>query len=163
MTLPVFGNLGIQLGGSYVRRGSTFSILQLGDIIYELNYAEFSALAKARVPLMGERVSLHLLAGPTVGMEVSCEGTIVATLQPITIVDECADEGPGDTIDTPTTALDFGVAGGAGVEVRIVERVGLSLELLYTLGLRSIYDGPLDQTVKNRAMTVQAGLVFPIR
>lgn len=56
--------------------------------------------------------------------------------------------------------VDFALAAGAGAEVAVTGRVGLSLDVVHTHGIRSIYDGELDRTSRNRATTVQAGLLF---
>ena len=158
LTVPVLSRIGIELWGAFTQRGATVAIFQLGEISYRLNYVQLSALGKATVPVTAERVSLHLLAGPAVGLETSCKGTFTSALQPIVLVDEC----DGDRLNTPSTSLDFGVVGGVGTHFALADRVGISLDFLYTLGLRSTYDGELDRAARNRDMTVQAGLVLPI-
>ena len=163
LTLPVSPNIGLRFGGAYAQRGNTLAVSRLGDLTYRLAYFELSALGKASFPLAGHPVSLHLLAGPAVGFQMSCEGEVYFALQQVTIVDECEDDGSQyDTIRTPGKTLDFGVVGGVGAQFAPAGPVGFSLDLLYTLGLRSIYDGDFDRTARNRAMTVQAGFVFQI-
>ena len=77
--------------------------------------------------------------------------TFTSPFQPIVSVEEC----DGERLNTPSTSLDFGVVGGVGTHFELADRVGLSLDLLYTLGLRSTYDGELDRAAKNRDITVQ--------
>ena len=158
LTVPVSSRLGIELWGALTQRGATITIFQVGEISFRLNSVQLSALGKATVPVTAERVSLHLFAGPAVGLETSCMGKFTSVLLPIALVEEC----DGDRLNTPSTSLDFGVVGGVGTHFALADWVGLSLDLLYTLGLRSTYDGELDRASKNRDMTVQAGLVLPI-
>ena len=158
LTVPVAPRIGIEFWGAFTQRGATVTISQLGELSYRLNYVQLSALGRATVPVNAERVSVHLFAGPAVGLETSCTGTFTSALQPIELADEC----DSDQLNTPSTSLDFGVVGGAGTHFALADRVGLSLDFLYTLGLRSTYAGELDRTARNRDMTVQAGLVLPI-
>ena len=158
LTLPVSPRIGVEFWGAFTQRGATISIFQLAEISYRLNYVQLSAMGKATVPVIADRVSIHLFAGPATALETSCEGTVTSVLQPIVSVDEC----DGDRLNTPSKRLDFGVVGGVGTHFELADRIGLSLDLLYTLGLRSTYDGELDRTARNRDVTVQAGLVLPI-
>lgn len=157
-TLALSGSLGLRLEGSYVQRGATWSDGKLGDVSARVDYAQLSALGSVSMPLAGSQISLHLLAGPAVARELSCEVKVEYALQPITLAGKCTDEETSN----PTHAIDVGVVGGASVQVGLAGRTALSLEFLYTYGLRSIYAGELDRTVHNRAMTIQGGLVFPI-
>ena len=157
-TLSLSQYLGLRLEGSYVQRGATWSDGKLGDVSALVDYAQLSALGRVSMPLVGSRISLHLLAGPAVAREMSCEVKVDYALQPITLAGKCTDE---ETYN-PTHAIDVGVVGGAGAQLGLMGRTALSLDFLYTYGLRSIYAGDLDRTVHNRAMTVQGGLVFPI-
>ena len=156
MTLPVSGALDLQLEGSYVPKGATFTLLQLGEVGLRLEYLQLSALAKAHVRFGGSRSSLYVLAGPTIARETSCEVTVVAVLQPITQVGSC----DGEELYTPTKDLDFALTGGAGVLFAVTGRMGLTLDVLYAHGLRSIYGGELEWTGYTRSATIQAGLLF---
>ena len=158
LTLPVPGPIALQLEASYLQKGATFSLLQLGDVDLWLDYVQVAALAKARLPIGGSRTSVYLLAGPAIAWEKSCDVTITLVLQPIIQMGNCEDE----EVRTRTKNVDFAVSGGAGVLLGVTGGMGLSLDVLYTRGLRSIYDGELDWTGHNRAFSVQAGLVFRI-
>ena len=157
-TLPLSHSLGLRLEGSYVQRGASWSDGKLGDVSAMVDYVQMSALGRVSIPLVGSRISVHMLAGPALARETSCEVKVDYALQPITLAGECTDE---ETYN-PTHAIDVGVVGGAGVQLGVVGRTALSLDFLYTYGLRSIYAGELDRTVHNRAITVQGGLVFSI-
>ena len=158
LTLPLSQSLGLRLEGSYVPRGVTWSDPKLGDVSVRVDYVQLSALGRVSIPLVGSRISLQLLAGPAIAREMSCEVQVDYALQPITLAGKCTDEATYN----PTHAMDVGVVGGAGVQMGVMGRMGLSLDFLYTYGLRSIYAGELDRTVHNRAMSLQAGLVFPV-
>jgi len=157
LILPVSGPLGLQLESSFVQRGATLSLLQL-DAEYAIDYVQFSALARAVLPLGGSRSSLFLVVGPVVARETACDVTVTLVLQQTTETTTCDDERLG----TPSKPVDFAIAAGAGAQLAVTGRMGVSLDVLYTYGVRSIYAGELDRTSHNRAMTVQAGVVFPI-
>lgn len=159
LTLPVSEPLALRVEGSFVQRGATLTFLQLGEVEYGIDYVQLSVLGKASLPLGGPRSSLYLLAGPVIAWETTCEATVTIVLQQISETATCDDE----RLATPSKPVDFAVAGGAGAEVAVTGWVGLSLDLVYTYGVRSIYAGELDRTSRNRAMTVQAGAVFPVR
>lgn len=158
LTVPVSGPLALRFEGSYLQKGATFSLIQIGDVSLSLDYVQLAALAEASVPLGGPRSTLYFLAGPAISRETSCNVTIVSPLQPVTLMGTCTEEA----LRTPTHAVDFAVSGGAGVQLSMTGRMGLSLEFLYTRGLRSIYAGELGWTGHNRAVTVEAGVTFPI-
>ena len=158
VTVPLAPRIGFELWGAFTQRGATATIFQLGEISYRLNYVQLSALGKATVPVAADRVSVHLFVGPAAGLETSCTGRFTSALQAIELTDEC----DSDQLNTPSTSVDLAVVGGAGTQFALAPRVGLSLDVLYTLGLRSTYAGELDRTARNRDMTVQAGLVLPI-
>ncbi len=157
LTLPLSEPLGLRIEGSFVQRGATLTFLQLGDVEYTIDYVQFSVLGRARLPLGSSPSFLYLLAGPVIAWETSCEATVTIVLPQITETSTCDDE----RLATPSKPVDFAVAGGAGVQVAVTGRVGLSLDIVYTHGVRSIYAGELDRTSHNRAVTVQAGAVFP--
>ncbi len=158
VTLPVSGPLAVRFEGSYLQKGATFSLIQIGDVTLSLDYVQLAALAQANVPLGGSRRSLYFLAGPAIARETSCWVRIVSALQPISQEGSCS----GEELRTPTRAVDFAVSGGAGVRLFVTGRTGLSIEFLYTHGLRSVYGGELNWTGHNRAMTVEAGLTVRI-
>ena len=158
LAVPGPGPFALQLEGSYLQKGATFSLVQLGDVELSLDYVQVAALARASFPLGGSRSSVYLLAGPAIARETGCHVTITLALQPITQMGDCDDE----VVRTLTKTVDFAVSGGAGVLLAVTAGMGMSLEFRYTRGLRSMYDGELDWTGYNRAMVVRAGLAFSI-
>lgn len=156
LTLPVGQRFGIRIGGGFAQKGATGSAMleEVGDAeaTTELDYVEGSVLFEATISGDGP-VSLHFLAGPTAGYQLECK--IVATIRHITATSECDQRGQPDL-----ATWDFGVAGGAGLEVGLFAGLRLGAEVLYTLGLSRLTDDP--GVLRNRALLLQAGLVVPL-
>ena len=110
VAVPMSERIGIEFSAGYIRRGSTSTLLQLGDVDYRIQYLQFSALGKASAPVIGQRLSVHLLAGPALRLEASCEREARLVLQPITYLVEC--DAP--EADSRTAAVDYAVLGGVG-------------------------------------------------
>ena len=149
--------LGFQLGGTYSQKGGRliFSSSELiGESSIETSHLEFTALARAQFPLAGDRVSAHLLAGPAVAFELSCQLSAKASVEGSTveISDDC-NEGA----DLSRSPFDFGLAGGGGLEIGLLDKLGISLGVLYTHGLTDL-DTSDGESLKQRALTLRAGL-----
>ena len=146
--IPMSERLGLHLGAGYSQKG--FSASGFGvDITTEIDYLEFTALAG--IPLSGgERASVHLLAGPALALKLSCQAS--ASFMGESLSDDCGDDGP--------KSMDLGLVGGARLEFGLSEKMGVSLGALYNLGLTNMDDGDGSETIKNRVLTLQAGVVF---
>lgn len=155
--VPVNARLGVEFGVSYVQRGATSTLANVNVDIWP-NYLQASVLGAATAPVFGETLALRLLAGPALARETSCKQETRFVLQPIVLLLECDDPES----NPKTTTFDLGLVGGAGVRFAPAGRVSLTLDLLYSHGLRSILDTELAQTAENRAYTLQAGLDFPV-
>ena len=155
--VPVNGRLGVEFGVSYVQRGATSTLANVNVDVWP-NYLRASMLGTATAPVSGETLALRLLGGPALAVETSCKQETRFVLQPIVVLLECDDPES----NPKTTTFDFGLVGGAGVRFAPATRVSLTLDLLYSYGLRSILDTELAQTAENRAFTLQAGLDFPV-
>ena len=155
--VPVHARFGVELGVSYVQRGSTSTLANV-NVDFWPNYLRASMLGVASAPVFGETLAIRLLAGPVLAMETSCRQETRFLLQPIVVLLDCDDPES----NPKTTTFDFGLLGGAGVRFAPAGRVSLTLDLLYSRGLRSILDTELAQTAENRAFTLQAGLDFPL-
>ena len=162
-TVPVTDRFGVQFGGAYVQKGARLSASLEDDFeiegaalstTFKLDYIEVSALGKVGIPLGESSASMHLFAGPVVAFNTKSEVNVPVF----------------GTIDLgeAVKSTDFGLAGGIGAGIPVSEGMTLSIAALYTLGLQSIakdYDDEdieLDEGGKNRALTVQIGLGFPI-
>ena len=139
--LPVSDDWGIQLGVGTSDKGYHREYPPCGGVgphgcvvssgIY-LNYLESTVLADRRFEL-DNRVLLHLLAGPFLAYQFDPE-------------------------PQRAKAFDFGVAGGAQLEMGLYGKLGLSVATLYTHGLRNIR----ETTLKTRTLTLRAGLSYSI-
>ncbi|WP_420449950.1 outer membrane beta-barrel protein [Candidatus Palauibacter sp.] len=163
-TAPVTGGLGIRFSGGYVQAGGGFALdlsgfvpgLDQDDVPpdarikagLDLDYLRFSALARAALPMEGRRVAVYFLAGPFVGFSSGCSMSVEA--QDVSIGVDC------DEADLDWPGTDFGMSGGAGLEVGVSDGMGVSIEALYDLGLKDLEDA------KTRVLSVMAGLVFSL-
>lgn len=176
-TIPVSDRFELQLGGRYAQKGGRLDVLGLmemmGDMLggfeeappgtslnadFEMDYLELSVLARVRFPLSGDRVSGHLLAGPALGLQSSCEGIVnVSGLDEpaFNVSSDC------DDADFGFRKIDVGLAGGAGIDIGLTDSVDAHVGLLYTLGLSNVSEDD-GGSLKHRALTIRTGLVFPI-
>lgn len=147
---PVSDNWSIQLAGGMSGKGywqeydtegcePRYPCAVAGGV--SLTYLEFMVLSDRRIEL-GDRVRLHLLAGPFGGHQGGRRHTRI---------------------------FDFGVAGGAQVEVGLHGNWGLLAGTLYTHGLVNtgpiFEEYPYHQTAreKTRTLTLRCGLSYSIR
>lgn len=116
-----------------------------------------TALGRLDIPLYGDRLGIHLLAGPAFAYETSCDATISTMVEDRAVSNSAA---CGDDFDRP--AYDFGLAGGGGLEIGLTRDLGLDLGALYNYGLTDL-DNADNATVKHRVLTLRAGLSYSIR
>ena len=155
------GTFGIQLGGRYAQKGVGLEIDEEGVNIessVELDYLEFTALARLRFPLAGERVSIHLLTGPAVAAETGCglRATADSGDSVFELEEEC------DEVNLERSAVDIGWVVGSGLNIGITDNLSASPGVLYTHGLVDV-DTATQASLKNRALTLQIGLAYTVR
>ena len=147
---------GLSLRGLYAQKGAEGDPSVEGipvEFAANADYAEFSALLEVR-PAGGP---FRLLAGPSAAVSVQCT-LDVSFRQPggpaVSQSEDCNDAGDLETVD-------LGLTGGVGLATG--GAVGISLDLLYTVGLIEVIAGQ-DGTDpgKHRAATLVAGVRFPI-
>jgi len=155
--VPLSPHFGFEFGGAYIQRGSTSTLLQLGDVDLRIQYLRITGLAKATAPLPGP-FTVHVLGGPALALETSCERDTTLALQPIVIFVECDDPAS----NAVTGLFDFSLVGGGGFRFAPSGRFALSVNLLYSHGMRSFLEPDQGYTAKNRALELQAGIDFPI-
>ena len=145
--IPMSERWGLHLGAGYSQKG--FGDENSGT---DIDYLEITALAG--VPFsISESASVHLLAGPALAFKVSCR--VYSSFFPGEDIDEdCGDDGP--------KAMDLGLVGGARLEFGLSEKMGISVGAMYNLGLLNMDDSDSDATLKNRVMSLQAGIVYSI-
>lgn len=148
-------NIGVRLGGAFVPRGAEASFQGATDVL-RINYVELSPLFDVRALLAaGDReVSLHLLAGPIVSFKRSCEN-------------DPPDDGgtrPCKDLELDVATVDVGATVGAGFQFQVLREpsVALSAEAFYSHGFREVQNVEGVNPAKSRAISVQAGLSFPV-
>ncbi len=164
-TFPASEHLGLQVGVAYSQKGGRLSGLD-GDTFVTtelaLDYFEFSLLAVPTFPLSSwERSSVRFFVGPTLASRVDCDFNASGWLatEQVTAAGSC-DAGGRDEIEA---AMDLGVVVGGGIAVGVTERAGVSIDLLYTLGLipvgggDSYWSGP-----RQRVLTFRTGIALPV-
>ena len=143
---PVSDNWSIQLAGARSGKGFYEEYDTEGCNPYWcsaasgllLTYLEFMVLSDRRIEL-GDRVRLHLLAGPFFGVSTRTR--------------------------MRHTRSDFGVAAGALIEVGLHGNWGLQAGTVYTHGLvnTQVYKYPYQAHSKTRTLTLRGGLSYSIR
>lgn len=152
---------GIQLGSRYSQKGVGLELDEDGFDVQssaELDYLEFTALARLRFPLAGERVSIHLVTGPALAAETGCglSATAGSGDSAFELAEEC------DEVGLERSAADVGWAVGGGLDIGITDNLSASPGIRYTHGLVDV-DTATRASLKNRALTLQIGLAYTIR
>lgn len=145
--------LSVQLAGTYSQKGAALG--SAGDA-YRLVYLELALLAEAKFRSIVDGVYFRVLVGPALGRLQSCQRDFAAT-----------DDRPAETNpceEGEFRGWDHAVVGGGGLEFRFTDRLWVTTSFLYTIGLGYIDNGEEqeDGDLKNRALTLRAGLSMPI-
>ena len=161
VTVPISGNLGFQLAGSYSQKGGKWDVSApdlSANVTLKTDYFEVAGLGRVRLPLSGDRISAHLLAGPALALEISCEAIGEATFEGtrVNTTQDCDEEGALER-----SKFDMALAGGGGIEFGLSDSLGLSFDALYTLGLLDIDKAERD-SLKHRVLTLRVGLIYTI-
>ena len=161
VTIPVSETWGLQLAGGYSQKGTMWALTEDGadfESTLKMNYIELAALGMVHLPVSGERVSAHLLAGPALALEASCGWTSQATFMG-TDFEASEDCDNGDVLDRSN--FDLGLAGGGGIEIGLSDALGVSLGVLYTFGFLDM-DKDAGDSLKHRVLSLRVGLVYSI-
>ncbi len=121
------------------------------------NHVEMMALGRMNVPWAAKRLRTFVAAGPALYWRVSC--SVRSTLY----------EWGGAHVRfsgcRSMDRLDFGLAGALGLEYRMAGDMGVTFGTEYSHGLRNLtkvlYQGS-GESARRRAVTLRAGLVYPI-
>lgn len=147
--------VGVRLGGTFASKGAEASLEGAVDIL-RISYVDLSPLIDIRpIRATGDReVAFDLLVGPTVSFKRSCENVPPDGSAGIL----CKD------LDIDIASVDIGATVGAGLQLQIFRdpSVALSVEALYTHGLREVLNLNDMNPAKSRAFSFQAGLGFPV-
>jgi len=153
LTRPVRQRFALQFGAAYSQTGEIWrcGIPDCGpedpliENRWELDYLEFSVLARMRIPDESMRLGLHVLAGPAIALPVACRTGSTAA------------EQLGDCRPTSSRSNVL-LYGGAGVDARLNERLGATAGFLYGLSLRGFTGGGEHL----RVLSLRGGLVYRI-
>ncbi len=152
-TIPMHDNFSLRLDGGYVQKGYSAGSEGFEANLF-LDYIELSGLGAVNLTPSGSPASVYALAGPSLAFNTRCEGSASISLagESGTISDSCGDDVRG---------IDLGITAGIGAEMAVSEKMSLSVDLRYTLGLLSV-DKTGDEDIKNRDLILQVGVGFPI-
>jgi hypothetical protein len=150
--LSLNDRLGVVLGAGYTQKGAELNDPEV-DGTLKLDYVEFPALLRFTFPSSGH-VAAYLQAGGAVGLRSRCEvegseGSVTATV-------DC------DEIGLELEKTDWGAVVGAGLAIDVTDRIDLVLDGFYTFGLVKLDDDPDPDDVRNRALTLRAGVAVPL-
>lgn len=140
---------GIQPEFHYWEKGAEARFFGL-DTALKLSYLEVPVLFRLDLT-GGGAISPHLLLGPTVAINLTCEGRVAAG--PLRGRRDC-----DELQNFEARALEVGVGTGFGLSI---DMGGWRLmgDLRYTLGLTDIFE---DVEVRNRVFALTAGASFPL-
>lgn len=139
------GGIGLALLAGYTERGTGFTADDLPEELnfnYRLGYIEAAALGK--VALGGP----YLLAGPTMGLRVTCSAAVAARGQSQST--RCGADG-----NDPFNRFDVGLAGGAGMSFDVTD-FHMVVEALYGFGLVNLSDDA-NNSAMNRGLILRVG------
>ncbi len=173
--IPLSGAVDLRVGMGLAQKGGgtdTPSSVTAGrafvDATTELDYLQLSALFRASADAEQGLLNVGVLAGPYMAVNHSCDIALTTLFSPPgsgeyrsfseRLPSRTETSCDGDDGANFRTA-DFGLAAGAGVEVRLGDSIGLAFDLIYAIGLAGIDD---DGT-RNRHLALQGGLVFATR
>lgn len=157
LSFPVSERLNLQLGADYSQKGFGADFLGAASFSARTGYLEAGALLDVALG-GGEGASLHLLAGPTFGLNMSCELALSGPGVPGRDPVDCDD--PRVSGDRPSGS-DGGVVGGLRAGVGVSDDMDLTLGAFYNLGVLNIFRRG-GGSGKSRTMTVRAGFAYRI-
>lgn len=159
LSFPVSERFSLQLGADYSQRG--FGVRIAGaSFSADLDYLEANALLDAAL-VRAERASLHILAGPTFGLNLSCKLTFVIPNLPAPGPVDCDD--PMASGDLPSGS-DGGIVGGLRAGVGVFDRLDVTIGAFYNFGVFNILRStpPSNAMGRSRTMTARAGIAYRI-
>jgi hypothetical protein len=123
-----------------------------------LNYMETPILLKAGLPTQGKfRPALY--AGPAVSFEMSCD--LSGTFDGETADRKCDNQDDG-WVPKERKTFDWGLVFGAEAVYKVGRKTSLLFEVRYNLGLSSLEATEQNLNVKNRALSLMAGVLFAL-
>jgi len=171
--VPLPWSLSLELGGAYFERGRELAYYEPCGTPLDLpwkgrsvsmKHLKFEALGRVDLPLAGNRVLAFVTVGPTMAWELSCRSsptTVSKTLGQKITREGSSSMSCGGIAELDLNKLDFGFAGGAGLEVGMGGRLGLTVSTVYNRGMRDLHRVE-DYSMELRTVTVRGGLVYRI-
>jgi hypothetical protein len=145
--------VGLMLEALYSQKGAT-ATEQGVDVGFNFTYVEFPILAKFMIPTSeAGKVSVHLAAGPVVGLEVGCK--VTGEEGGTSVSFDC------DEVGADTKSVDFGLMLLGGLDIQVGAGAVL-LDIGYTLGLADVNDTTDGNSIKNRSLCFKAGYKFAL-
>ncbi len=141
----------VQPGLRYMQRGYRYDINFSNGVTAEetlsLDYIEIPIFARYDLPLFSSRFRPHVIAGPTVGFNITSGITSEVTYR----------DGidPSDGINS----VDAGLEAGVGIEAQLIV-TSFVIDARYGLGVTPINDDDTDLVLKHRALIVTLGFAF---
>ena len=168
--VPLPWSLSLEVGGAYSEWGRELAFgwcgtPPQGGASVSMEYLEFKTLGRVNLPLAGNGVLAFVTAGPMVAWELSCRSTPTISQR---LLDGSISRSPDGSGSRPCEGvvleldeLDFGLAGGVGLEVGVTGRLGFTVGTFYSRGMRDL-DQVEDYFTELRTVTVRGGLVYRI-
>lgn len=149
-------HLELEVGFSRTERGATGFVQGFEERLearHEIDYLTVPLVLRGYLPPAG-RIRPTVLTGPSVSFEVSCRSSIDTGSRFLSLV-------PCD-LDDNRAQVDWGWIVGGGLSTGM-SRSTLLLEAHYYFGLTDLTPSVDALDVRNRALTIQAGLTIPLR
>lgn len=164
--VPLPSSLSLELGGAYSERGRELVYGWCGTSgrngeSASMEYLEFKALGRVNLPLAGNRVLAFVTVGPTMAWEFSCRSTPTTIHFGQRTRQVSGSRSCGGIAELDLDKLDFGLAGGVGLEAVMTGRLGFTVSTVYNLGMRDLHRVE-DYSMELRTVTVRGGLVYRI-
>jgi hypothetical protein len=141
LAFPLGGPLSLQPEALFAQKGSAYDFSDL-DTTVKLDYVEVPLLLKAR---FGVGIRPYVFAGPYVGFRLEA-----------TADSDAGEDGLSQSdLEEQTKGTDFGLVGGAGVEVGV-----FLVEARYARGLAGIATDDIDDDIDNAVWSLLVGLRF---
>jgi hypothetical protein len=157
LSFMVHDAFAIQLEALYSQKGADVDDIDGGSGTLAVDYFEVPLLAKVMVPT-GGNVRPVFFVGPAVAFEISC--SISAEAMGVSVDVDCDASGLDGGLERKKT--DFGILGGAGLEVD-AGPVVVTFEGRYNFGLTNLDDsGDPGFSIKSRTFSILAGLLFKL-
>ena len=157
-SIPVWAKLGLQLDASYTGKGYTerYNSRPVSRSTLKLAYLEARVMGKVQLLDSGSGAKFHLLLGPAVATETSCQQHVEAVV---------SDETVNSRVPCPpgsTSSLDFGLAVGAWMEMWVSDSFGLLLSGFHSRGIQDIDAASERVTMKNRGTSLHTGVLISV-